>query len=134
MRILITGDVKTGKSTLARSLNLPIKHTDELPGTWLERLYKAQGWFNQEDPCVMAGVLLPSALRKWLETHPTGKPADKVIYLEKNLALQHPKHRPMSKGMRGIWAKMEATLKQRGVVIERHYINTTEDHTPPWEK
>jgi adenylate kinase family enzyme len=125
VKIIITGDPLTGKSTLARSLCLPIKHTDNLTGSWEERLEATMRWFSEPGPCIIAGVVCPYALVEWLKIH-SGKPADKIIWLSKHLVLQLPKHRNMSKGMHTVWARIEPVLKQRGVEIDRREINTSE--------
>lgn len=149
MKILITGAVKAGKTTLASKLamsmvpaekliknqqsteqappvpgdgiiGIPIICTDELIGKmdWSAESEEVAKWFDRPDSFICEGATVVRALRKWLAGHPTGKPADKVIYLL-------TPHEELTKGQLAsckaqmtIWKQIADELQARGVEVE----------------
>jgi hypothetical protein len=121
-RILITGGPKTGKTTLAKQLSAqcgePL-HTDDLIGqlSWSEASAKVAEWMREPAPWIIEGVAIPRALRKWLAANPTGKPADKVIFLGKPWQELSPGQLAMTKGLVTVWKEVVGELVARGVEL-----------------
>src|SRR5882672_11168613 len=115
MRVAITGGPKTGKTTLAGP---DAKHTDDLIAAkgWSEISSLAALWFNQPDPnlCV-EGVAVPRALRKWLQTYPTGKPVDELVILTRTHENLTREQENMGKGHDTVLREISKELKTRGV-------------------
>ena len=122
MRVLITGGPKTGKTTLAKQLGAvygePL-HTDYLIGRldWSEASAKVAEWMQEPAPWIIEGVAVPRALRKWLAANPTGKPADKVIFLGKPWHELSPGQLAMTKGLVTVWKEVVGELVARGVEL-----------------
>jgi broad-specificity NMP kinase len=118
-RIAIAGGPKTGKTTLSGSLGGCVRHTDDLiEKGWSEASLEVSKWFDDHIISVIEGVAVPRALRKWLQSHPSGKPVDKIIYLHKSHATLKPGQVSMAKGCLTVFNEIRAELKRRGVVIE----------------
>jgi hypothetical protein len=66
---------------------------------------------------VHEGVAVPRALRKWLAANPTGKPADKVIFLGKPWQELSPGQLAMTKGLVTVWKEVVGELVARGVEL-----------------
>lgn len=85
-RLLITGRVNTGKSLLLEQLEKllptwPMLHTDDtqtMPMT--ERIPLIASWFNRQHPWIIAGVIIPHALRLWFQSNQE-PPVDCLIFL-----------------------------------------------------
>jgi len=116
-RIAIAGGPKTGKTTLASRYENP-RHTDDVQALgWSESSDEVCRWFDSKGPLVIEGVIVCRALRKWLRRNRTGKPVDRVIYL-------NDVHRPLTlgqrnlaKGCRTVFNEIRDELVSRGVVI-----------------
>jgi hypothetical protein len=54
--------------------------------------------------------VIPRALRKWLAANPTGKPADKVIFLGKPWRELSPGQLAMTKGLVTVWKEVVGEL------------------------
>lgn len=140
MKILVTGAVKAGKTTLASKISknpdfiknevvpfpstLPVISTDELIGKmdWSAESEEVAKWFDRPDSFICEGATVVRALRKWLAGHPTGKPAEKVIYLLNPLEELTKGQQASCKAQMTIWKQIEAELKARGVEVELiHY-------------
>jgi hypothetical protein len=121
-RILITGGPKTGKTTLSAQLHLLMgaqaAHTDDLiPLGWSAASEETALWMAQPGPWIIEGVAVPRALRKWLAANPTGKPADKVIFLGKPWQELSPGQLAMTKGLVTVWKEVVGELVARGVEL-----------------
>lgn len=90
MRLLITGGVGSGKTTMSQHLRGStgsdrVMHTDDLIGTgeWSEVSQRiADEWLTMPGPWIIEGVAIPRALRKYLEAHPhEPPPCDRIIVL-----------------------------------------------------
>ena len=119
MRTVITGWPKTGKTTLANSLDVEVKHTDDLIDKmeWSEASqYVADSWFADSTFCV-EGVAAVRALRKWLAQHPDGKPCDKVVWMDEPKVAMTKGQETMAKGCSKVWHEIERELIMRGVKV-----------------
>jgi len=84
VRTAIAGVPRAGKTTLAAKIAQGgHRSTDDLIGLgWSEASAAAASWFNDSDEAlVVEGMAVPRALRKWLATHPEGRPVDRVIWM-----------------------------------------------------
>jgi Fe-S cluster assembly ATPase SufC len=90
MRMLITGGVGSGKTTLSQQVRGSVgadyvRHTDDLIDTmeWSEvSAHVASVWFHYPGPWIIEGVAIPRALRKYLEANPHAPPpCDRIIVL-----------------------------------------------------
>lgn len=117
-RVIIIGHPYAGKSTLSRSLNLPIFSTDTKKQsreifknvTYLPELdqsdisdFIVSKWFTKPE-FVIEGVGAVRALRKWSKMYPNTMPCDKIIFLRN--ANQQDKHVSMSKAIDTIWSEI----------------------------
>jgi hypothetical protein len=122
MRVLITGGPKTGKTTLAmlqgEVSGLQPMHTDDLISLgWSEASAAVIPWISRPGPWIIEGVAVPRALRKWFAANPTGKPADKVIFLGKPWQELSPGQLAMTKGLVTVWKEVVGELVARGVEL-----------------
>jgi broad-specificity NMP kinase len=109
VRLLITGGVGSGKTTLASKIKLtemcdlicPLLHTDDLIGDydWSGcSQYVADKWFHAEGPWIIEGVAIPRALRKYLEANPSAlPPCDRIIVLTDQHKDLNPRQEAMSR-------------------------------------
>lgn len=149
MKILITGAVKAGKTTLASKLamqmvpvdkliknikadeppapvpgegiiGIPIICTDELIGKmdWSAESEEVAKWLDRPDSFILEGATVVRALRKWLATHPEGKPCDCVIYLTKPREELTKGQLSSCKAQTTMWGQIEKELIARGVKVE----------------
>lgn len=124
MRTLIAGGPRTGKTTLANELaaglGISARHTDDLiwRASWGEDSVQVAKWLEAAGPWVIEGVTVPRALRKWLDAHPEGAPADLVVWLSTpRVALTHGQ-KAMSKAIATVWSEVTGPLVARGVTLE----------------
>lgn len=136
-RIVIAGGPRTGKTTLALELaaahGITARHTDELVGThdWSSASAEVATWFDAPGPWIVEGVAAARALRKWLASHPEGKPADLVRLLNKPREPLAKGQHAMAKGCATVWNEIAAELLVRGVRIAQGVrIETSPD--PSW--
>lgn len=118
VRVAITGGPKTGKTTMASTMSGTIRHTDDLIGLgWSEASLACSRWFDEPGAWVVEGVMVPRALRKWLNRNRHGKPCDEVIFMTQPKAPTRPSHKNMSAGIDSVWLEIEGELARRGVKI-----------------
>ena len=124
MKIVVGGGPRTGKTTFAHKLGvelkLPVKHTDDLIPIldWSGASQAVSEWFQRSEPCIIEGVAVWRALRKWLASHAVGKPCDTVYVLNTPMVDLSPGQDTMSKGCDTVWRQIEPELRERGVVIK----------------
>lgn len=125
MKLLITGAVLSGKSTLAARFaaatpNLPVLCTNELIGKmdWSAESEEVSKWFARTDSFICEGATVVRALRKWLKANPTGKPCDQVIYLRTPLKELTKGQISSCKAQETMWREIEADLRGRGVQVD----------------
>ena len=124
-RLLVTGGPRTGKTTIAAEFGgvraVPVRGTDSLIGAydWSAASAVVAEWFDAPGPWIIEGVAVPRALRKWLAKHPTGKPADKVVWLEFPKVDRTPRQDSMARAVETVWLQVQPHLVRRGVYIER---------------
>jgi adenylate kinase family enzyme len=123
MRILIAGIPRSGKTTLATTLErehkLRVFHTDSLiPLGWSEASDVASGWIEQPAPWIIEGVAVVRALRKWLAKN-SGKPADVVHWLDQERVPLSDGQTSMAIGCRSVWREVLPELLGRRVKVVR---------------
>lgn len=127
-RIVIAGAPRCGKTTraleLARQHGAKVRHTDDLIGKYdRDRDGEAQAvarWLDEPGPLIVEGVTAARGLRRWLQTHPYGKPCDEVLVMRRPLVALNDGQRAMAKGCETVWQEIAPVLKRRGVqVVER---------------
>ena len=129
LRLVITGGPRTGKTTLARSLGLPVYSTDDLIETYKHLGREAWSavsqhvvdhWFTQPGPWIVEGVAVSRALRKWRDQHPGElPPVDRVIYLTTAHTPLSPGQIRMEKGVVTVHRQIETWLVEHGLKTER---------------
>jgi adenylate kinase family enzyme len=105
MRLLITGGVGAGKTTLAcktwAETGAALYHTDDLiqPGNWSEvSQHVADKWLTMTGPWIIEGVAIPRALRKYQEAHPhEPPPCDRIIVLTDSYKDLNPRQEAMGR-------------------------------------
>lgn len=118
MSTLITGVPRAGKTTAAKAMDGPVRHTDDTKGMeWSEASSEVARWFDEEN-VIIEGVAIPRALRKWLKDNPTGKPADRVVWMDQELKPLDVGQRRMATGNRTVFAEIADELKRRGVQLD----------------
>ena len=124
-RIAIIGAPRAGKTTfalkLAAELGVQVRHSDDLIGThdWSAASeHIATVWLPEPGPWIVEGVAVVRALRKWLESNPTGSPCDKIIVLETPRVALSPRQAGMAKACATILDGIRWPLLARGVVFE----------------
>lgn len=121
MRIVITGGCRCGKTSFSNGLNCTsVLHGDDLlaSGTsWSGLSEEMSWWFDRQGSWVIEGVQASRALRKWLESHPAGKPCDMVIRMTSPKSELTSGQVTMNLGERTVWDEIEPELRQRGVDI-----------------
>lgn len=130
-RVVIAGGPKTGKTTLAHEMvggdderdrgehaHVTVRHTDDLIHMgWSESSAAAALWLDEPGPWIIEGVAAPRALRKWLGSHPEGKPCDVVYWLDAQRVELTPGQAAMAKGCATVWLGIVDDLRARGVEI-----------------
>jgi broad-specificity NMP kinase len=124
VRIVICGGPKTGKTTLSQTLKPQVFHADDyIHLGWSEASQAIADLFDQyaASAWVIEGVACVRALRKWLDSHPTGKPCDRVILLMevKSMDGYTSRHSSMSAGVHTVFQEIEPELLARGVEVIR---------------
>lgn len=140
MKFLITGAVKSGKTTLANEkaskveefiknmvpqetaliVPVPVLTTDELIGKmdWSAESAEVATWFDRPDSMIIEGATVVRALRKWLASHPEGKPCDVVIYLLNPMEELTKGQVSSCKAQMTIWNQIKDELIRRGVDVQ----------------
>ncbi len=119
-RIVIAGHPGGGKTTMAGTLGLRVSHTDDLIDkfSWDDAKHLIATWLGEPGPWCIEGVQAGRGLRQWMRDNPTGKPCDKVIYLQARTPLSGGQL-TMAKGCDTVFNGIRHALADRGVVIER---------------
>jgi adenylate kinase family enzyme len=116
MRIAILGVPRSGKTTLALSLGLPVRHTDDLiPLGWSQASEAASRWFDEPGDLLVEGVAAVRALRKFLQREPTKRPVDAVVWLDRPRMPLTGGQAAMAKGCRTVFEEIWDELLRRGV-------------------
>ena len=127
MRICIAGGPQVGKTTLARELTqasgAKLWSTDELVlgSHWSAQSLIVLEWLEAKDlwvpPWVIEGVPVIRALRKWLRTHPEGKPCDTLYWRFAARQTRSEGQERLAKGCLAVFTEVEPELRRRGVEI-----------------
>lgn len=118
-RVVITGVPRAGKTTLARMFGEAFS-TDDLIGEfeWSGVSAEVARMFDRPGPWIIEGVAAARALRKWLEAHPDGVPADVVLWFPDPAVDLTEGQTAMAAGQRTIWGGVVGELERRGVQIQ----------------
>lgn len=117
-RICISGGPRCGKTTLASTLYLPTRHTDDvIDAGWSEASALVSSWFDEPGPWCIEGVATIRALRKWLDTHRQGSPCDVLVFLQRPHMRLNPGQETMLKGTRTVFWEVKRELVRRGVDV-----------------
>ena len=123
MRICIAGGPQVGKTTLARelgmSLGVPLRHCDDLllGLHWHTQSDIVREWVEADSPFVIEGVPVIRALRKWLRSHPEGKPCDTLYWRFAARQTRPEGQERLAKGCLSVFTEIEPELRRRGVEI-----------------
>ena len=106
MRIAIAGPPKTGKTTLAVSLGMHVRHTDDIQQLgWSAASDEVSRWFDDDAFCI-EGVAVLRALRKWRERNPSSPPP-----LDRLVMLWDP-HTPHTRGQQSMAKQLRTTYAE----------------------
>lgn len=124
LKIAIVGGPKTGKTTLAdkmgKQTGVRVLHTDSVMALgWSEASERVAGWFDLSGPLLVEGVAVARGLRKWLASHPDGKPCDRVLWLSVAHEELKPGQAAMAKGVETVLREITPELKKRGVEVRQ---------------
>jgi len=121
MKIAICGGPLSGKSLLAKLLDIPQRQTDDwwkAGKTFNENIIATRDWLGlEETTCAVSGVTVVYALRLWMAENPEGKPCDVAVFLHRHTEDLSPRQRGMTIGMTRAWDKTKWDLTLRGVRI-----------------
>lgn len=122
-KIAIAGVPRAGKTTRSRKIALGVgelRHTDDLKaiGDWSKESEVAAAMFDEPTSFVIEGMVVPRALRKWLATHPEGRPCDELIWMGKPAVETTPGQDAMGKGALTVLREILPELQRRGVKVE----------------
>lgn len=120
MRTVIVGGPRTGKTTFAKKTAgvRPVHHTDDVAYMeWSRQSREVATWFDRPGPWVIEGTAAVRALRKWLRSHPLGKPADEVIFLTSSYEVLTPGQLTMGQGVATVLRQIQMELWARGVQV-----------------
>ena len=116
LRIVIAGGPRTGKTTLAASLGLPVLHTDDLiPLGWVAAGAATVAWIDQPGPWVIEGVTAARVCSRWLKRHADGAPCDLIAFLTRPAIPRTRGQEAMAKGCAKIFSEIAPVLAARGV-------------------
>ncbi len=126
MRVVIAGGPRVGKSTFALELSkvksLALRSTDDLMKLdWHRVSDEVARWFDESGPWVIEGVRTIHALRKWLQTHPEGKPCDVVFWMDHERCQLTSGQTTMARGCKTIWDEIRECLEERKIPCIRHF-------------
>lgn len=129
-RVVISGSPRAGKTTFATSTKeallsihgteLKVMATDDLivMYDWSAASDVIATWLECPGPWLMEGVAAIRGLRKWLKSHPTGKPADLVVLFWTAFVPLTPGQSSMAKGCQTVWREIAHELRSRGVLVQ----------------
>lgn len=122
-KIAIAGVPRAGKSTRAKKIALAVgelRSTDALKevGDWSRESEIAAAMFDEDAAFVMEGMVVPRALRKWLASHPEGRPVDEVLWMGEPKIETTKGQNAMGKGALTVMREILPELKRRGVNVE----------------
>jgi hypothetical protein len=122
-KIAIAGFPRAGKTTRGKNIALGVgelRSTDDLKkiGDWSKESEIAAAMFDEPTAFVMEGMVVPRALRKWLASHPEGKPVDELLWMGDPKVPTHAGQDAMGKGALTVMREILPELQKRGVKVE----------------
>jgi hypothetical protein len=122
-KIAIAGFPRAGKTTRGKNIALGVgelRSTDDLKkiGDWSKESEIAAAMFDEPTAFVMEGMVVPRALRKWLASHPEGKPVDELLWMGDPKVPTHASQDAMGKGALTVMREILPELQKRGVKVE----------------
>lgn len=127
-RVLVVGGPRTGKTTLAHQLELPVHSSDQLIDThdWSAASAEVADWIgnNLGGRWVIEGVATARALRKWLNRNPDAKLDCVVVLMNRPLVELSKGQAAMGKGVAKVWNEIAPEALRRGVRVVKHDATT----------
>jgi hypothetical protein len=121
-RVVVGGGPRVGKTMLARRLatdGRPVRETDEaIDLGWSGASEHVATWLDAPGPWIVEGVAVARALRKWLASHPEGRPCDLLLWSSVPRSDRTPGQVTMGKGCETVLAEIRGELTRRGVRVE----------------
>ena len=122
MRVCIAGGPQVGKTTLGRQLataTTPLCSTDDnvLWQDWSAQSEAVVKWLEGAGPWVIEGVPVIRALRKWLRSHPDGKPCDTLYWRFAARTTRSGGQETLARGCLAVYEEIAPELRRRGVEI-----------------
>ncbi len=119
MRVVIGGGPGTGKTTLSKQY-ANARHTDSLMGShdWSAGSEEVARWLDAPGDWCVEGISTCRAIRKWLASHPTGKPCDLMVWMREPKRALTKQQMALLKGCETVLGEVRAELVRRGVRME----------------
>lgn len=118
MKIYITGAPAAGKTTLANCFKVEPHCTDDFVDLeWDEQSDLVKNWIDESKVKLIEGVVLPRALRKWLDENDSGKPCDTLIYMDNPKVKLSRGQERMAQSIRTVMDEICLDLQRRGVDV-----------------
>lgn len=122
-RVIVAGGPRSGKTTLSvrasERYGLPWRSGDDIIANtgWGDDSQKVAQWFDEPGDFIYEGVVMPRAIRKWLDANPDKKLDATVVWLGSAKSKRSERQSTMAKACQTIWDEVAPELQRRGVEI-----------------
>lgn len=121
-RVVIVGGPRVGKSTLSKTFDCYVRHSDDLIDSGLDWSTQSARLANEmvttDGPWCFEGVRLVHALRKALLLRPGHRFCEKVIVLTQPHEQLSTSQAGFGKGIMKVWREIEGELRGLGIEVE----------------